>query len=98
MFYAFVIVCVLNGPCPLRVDDTLGPYKTKAACFLRGAELVAKTSIKFPVLSAQTGCSIEPICKLFDDCKEDGKKDGDGVDKPILAPDCRSDRSNCRSS
>ncbi len=58
MIYSFIIVCILNSPteCPVKFEDELGPYNTTAECYLRGAEMIALISYKFPITAATANC------------------------------------------
>ncbi len=58
MIYSFIIVCILNSPidCPVKFEDELGPYNTTAECYLRGAEMIALISRKFPISAATANC------------------------------------------
>ena len=58
MIYSFIIVCILNIPtnCPVKFEDELGPYNTEAECYLRGAEMIALISHKFPISVATASC------------------------------------------
>ena len=61
MLYSFIIVCILNSPieCPVKFEDELGPYNTTAECYLRGAEMIALISHKFPISAATASCVLK---------------------------------------
>ena len=56
MFHSFIVVCVLAGPCPMRVDDLRGPYVTAEECFLRSSVLIKEVSLRYPVLKVEGVC------------------------------------------
>ena len=79
----------------MRVDDTEGPYPTKEQCFVRGSAIIKDLATRFPLLNLQSGCATKPPHILF---KDKERKEESGPNKPVLAPDCSSDRVNCSSS
>ena len=95
MFYSFVIVCVLGGPCPLRVEDEIGPYKTAEECWLRGSTIIKDVASRFPLVTLQSVCSTKSPGLIFKKEKDKGKS---GPDNSVLAPDPSSHRNNCSSS
>lgn len=76
MFYSFVIVCVLAGPCPIRVDDLRGPYVTSEECLLRSSVLIKEVALRYPVIKVEGVCiEVSPEEK---EEKDDSKETGTG--------------------
>jgi hypothetical protein len=71
MFYSFIVVCVLGGHCPMRIDDLRGPYDTLEECFVRNTVIIKDVAEKFPVLRIEGLCSKISPEKFFKDKDKD---------------------------
>ena len=74
MFYSIVILCIFTHPCPTVLQDELGPYVSIEECYLRGANIIKASSVKFPLISAVSRCTIEDPEKLKDPEKPKNKE------------------------
>tara|TARA_R110000787_G_scaffold244162_3_gene350147 strand:- start:400 stop:603 length:204 start_codon:yes stop_codon:yes gene_type:complete len=45
------------------LQDELGPYASIEECYLRGAQIIKSSAIKFPILSSYSNCTLEDPSK-----------------------------------